>query len=125
MSTLDTFAWILVISSLGLLFWFLLFGRISDDQAKELIEDGAIVIDVRPSAKYSQKQLEGTVNFPIGSVVKAMESLAKEKPRTILCHCESGGLSAIAVSQLRRAGYIDTYNLGSYRRAAAILKPVE
>jgi len=90
--------------------------------AKAYIDNGALIIDVRTSARYSQKQLEGTVNFPIGSVVQSIQSLVQEKPRTILCHCESGGLSAIAVSQLRRAGYKESFNLGSYRRAAALLR---
>jgi hypothetical protein len=83
MSVMDAFTWILVLSSIALLFWFSWFGRISDDQAKAFIENGALIIDVRTSARYSQKQLEGTVNFPIGSVVQSIQSLVQEKPSVV------------------------------------------
>lgn len=114
---------LLLAFSVGLLLWFKLIGRVSDQEVKDYLAAGALVVDVRPQKRYAQKHLAGVENFSALSIGKSNGRLSVEKTRVILCHCESGGLSAIAVHQLRKAGYKQSFNLGSYKRAASLFEP--
>ncbi|MDA0347868.1 MAG: rhodanese-like domain-containing protein [Verrucomicrobia bacterium] len=114
---------VLLVFSVGLLLWFKLIGRVSDQQVKDYLAAGALVVDVRPPKRYAQKHLAGVENVSALSIGKSIGRLSGDKARIILCHCESGGLSAIAVHRLRKAGYKQSFNLGSYKRAASLLEP--
>jgi phage shock protein E len=109
--------------SAGLFLWFKLIGRVSDKQVKAHLAAGALVVDVRPHKRYKQKHLAGVEHLSALTIGTTIGPLAEHKSRIILCHCETGGLSAIAVHQLRRAGYKRSFNLGSYKRAASLLGP--
>ncbi len=105
--------------------WFKLKGRVTDEQIREYISEGALIIDVRTSREYEEKHLSNTINIPLDQVIEQIRSQVPDPRQLILCHCVSGGRSAIAVARLKRAGYINSFNLGSYNRAAALLEPLE
>lgn len=101
--------------------WFKLKGRVTDEQIVSYLKDGAIVVDVRTSVEVAERRVDGTINIPLDKVVEGVVSSVPDKSQIILCHCESGGRSAIAVARLRRVGYAHAFNLGSFNRAAALL----
>ena len=107
----------------GLLLWFQLKGRVSDEHIRDYLADGALVVDVRTKGEFEQRRVEGAINLPLDQVVEGIRSTVSDDSQVILCHCESGGRSAIAVARLRRAGYANAFNLGSYKRADALSKP--
>lgn len=112
---------IVLLVGFGLFYWIKGIGRLSDTQAKAYLAEGALVVDVRPPSRYAERHLTGVVNLPALTIAEAVQPWVTDKSQVILCHCETGGLSGIAVRQLREAGYPNAFNLGSYKRAASLL----
>ena len=108
----------------GLMLWLKLKGRVTDEQLRDYIAEGAMVVDVRTLEEYEEGHLDQTIHIPLDQIVERIRSQGTDSQQLILCHCVSGGRSAIAVARLRRAGYHHAFNLGSYNRAAALLKPL-
>ena len=89
--------------------------------ARAYLKRGAKVIDVRSEAEFQEKHLPGAVNIPLNRLRDDIGRLAPEKDQAILLHCLSGGRSGIGKSILKKMGYRNAFNLGSYGRAARIL----
>lgn len=106
----------------GLLLWFNLRGRVSDDQVRQFLKEGALVLDVRTKQEFQEGHVDGAVHLPLDQVPGSIASVEKNKDRVILCHCLSGGRSAIAAARLKRAGYQKAFNLGSLKRANALVR---
>jgi len=79
----------------------------------QLVNDGAIIVDVRTSGEFSAGHIKGSINIPINSLAHNLAKLkAKNKP-VITC-CASGMRSASAKSILQSNGFSDVYNGGSW-----------
>lgn len=87
-----------------------LFGKRVD--LSEVLERGALIIDVRSEGEFAGGHVKGSTNIPLGYIKEEAQNIkAMEKP-IILC-CASGMRSGMAVSTLKRAG-IEAYNGGSW-----------
>ncbi len=78
----------------------------------ELIENGALVIDVR-SPQNSYPDMLKSKNIPLNVLKSKTASL---KGKEIILVCKSGGRAGIAKSLLRKEG-ITAHNLGPWQRA--------
>ena len=86
-------------------------GLISYMDAKEkIINEGAVVVDVRTAAEYNENHIAGAINIPLDSISGAV-SLNPDKP--IIVYCQSGNRSSQALIKLKNLGYSDVYDLGS------------
>lgn len=94
---------------------------VAETQARELLRQGAMVVDVRGRDEFDAGHLPGAVNIPLGASVDEVRRLAPDEGRVMLVHCVSGMRSAMARRQLRGMGYEHLFNLGSYTRAKGIL----
>lgn len=112
---------LLIVGVAGLLLWFKLKGRVTDEQVRQYLSEGALVVDVRTEGEYKEQHVEGTVNCPLDRIVEVVQMTVEDPEQVILCHCESGGRSAMAVARLKRKGFKNSFNLGSYQRAEALL----
>ncbi len=113
--------WILIGAAVVI---FLLLKRMSlasPKTTKDWLEKGAKVIDVRGVDEYQDRHLPGTINIPLDHLRDEIGQYAPNKDQGLLLHCLSGGRSAIAKGMLKRMGYGNVLNLGSYGRAAKIL----
>ena len=98
-------------------------GRIiSAAEARKHLASGARVIDVRSTGEYQEVHVSGAINIPLAEMREALPRLVANKQQVLLLHCLSGGRSAIAKKQARRLGYGNAFNLGSLRRARALLQ---
>lgn len=113
---------IIVVGVLGAWVWFKRSGLLRQEEAVRLLREGAPVFDVRTPAEFAREHLEGTLNLPMGEEVQRLPQLVPDRTQPVLLFCFSGGRSAISKSRLRRAGYGHVHNLGSYARAAALLR---
>ena len=66
-------------------------------------------------------ELPSALNVPLSDVRRRISQLAPGKEHPLLLHCWSGGRSEIARHLLKRLGYTQVFNLGSYQRARSIL----
>ncbi|MBX2905203.1 MAG: rhodanese-like domain-containing protein [Taibaiella sp.] len=78
----------------------------------QLIENGAVILDVRTSGEYAGGHIKGSINIPVQALGSQMSKLKKDKP--IITCCASGMRSGSARSMLQSAGFTEVYNAGSW-----------
>jgi rhodanese-related sulfurtransferase len=81
------------------------------DEARLMLQNGAVLIDVRTAEEYSEKAYEDSVNIPVDEIEEGIA--AYEKDRVIIFCCASGVRAAAAVEKAKEMGYTNVYNLGS------------
>ncbi len=96
-------------------------GQISFEKARQEVERGALVVDVRSVREYASGHIPGTLHVPLDQIQQVMPKQAADKTRVILLHCASGMRSGMARSLLKKMGYTRVFNLGSYRRAERVV----
>lgn len=89
--------------------------------AREWLGSGAKVIDVRSPTEFQERHLPGAINIPLSQLRDEISRHAPNKEQALLLHCLRGARSGIAKGILKRMGYPNSFNLGSYGRAARIL----
>ncbi len=113
--------WIVIV---GAVVAFLLLKRLSlvtTATAREWLNKGALVVDVRSEGEFQERHLPGAINIPLGRLGDEIARRAPDKEQAILLHCLSGTRSGMAKARLKQMGYRNVFNLGSYGRAAGIL----
>lgn len=80
---------------------------INDRTAMSLIEDGAIIIDVRSSEEYNEGHIANAINIPVDTI----NTITYDKDDVIIVYCASGVRSANAAKALVDQGYTNVYNL--------------
>lgn len=91
------------------------------EKARQLLRQGALVIDVRSPDEFNAGHLPGAINLPLGELSRDIAGRVPDKDQVLLLHCLSGARSGIARQQLKRMGYRNVFNLGSYGRAEKIV----
>jgi phage shock protein E len=94
---------------------------VAEATAKKLLQEGAVVVDVREPNEFASGHVAGAVNIPLGSLRESLPRRFADKNRVLLLHCLSGTRSGIARKQLLALGYANAFNLGSYSRAQRIV----
>lgn len=87
---------------------------ISIEKAMDLVNGGAIIIDVRNPDDYSLGHIKGSVSIPINYIESDVSSAMRgiNSDSTIIVYCRMGTNSRRAVSILKNAGYNNVYDLG-------------
>jgi phage shock protein E len=80
----------------------------------ELIENGAVIIDVRTAQEYRSGHVQGSVNIPLDALKGSIKKIKKDSP-VIVC-CASGMRSGAAKSVLIGSGFKEVYNAGSWTK---------
>ena len=83
--------------------------NIEPSDAVKLINNDAMVIDLRSAEAYSRGHIVGARSIPADELGAKMETLDKSKP--IVTVCDAGISSTRAVNQLRTAGFESAYGL--------------
>lgn len=97
-----------------------LFNTEKTDYAK-LINEGAVIVDVRSKNEYSAGHIKGSVNIPV-EILRDNLSRLKDKNKTVITCCASGIRSASAKSILRSNGYSNVHNGGGWHSLNSKLK---
>jgi rhodanese-related sulfurtransferase len=80
---------------------------------KELIQNGAQILDVRTPGEYAQGHVKGSINIPLNQLPQGLKKL-KNKEQPIITCCASGMRSASAKTFLKSQGYSQVHNGGSW-----------
>lgn len=109
--------YLLPVAAVGYLLWSR--RSASETDVKALLQRGAQIVDVRTQAEFKGNAHPRALNIPLDQ----LEARAKEldRARPVLVCCESGIRSGFGVSVLKRAGFTEVANLGSWRRIATLL----
>ncbi len=86
--------------------------------AWEMINNGALLVDVRTPEEFSQGHLDNAVNIPYESISAEFtkQKIAKDQP--VVVYCRSGRRSGIAQTSLIELGYSKIHNGGGYEQLA-------
>jgi len=117
--------WINIAVAVALVLLFLLLkrsGQISSDAAQSHLKNGALLIDVRTPAEYASGHLPNAINIPLDQIEANIPRRVQDKNKVLLLHCQSGMRSGMAKSKLKKLGYPNSFNLGSYARAEGIVR---
>lgn len=87
---------------------------------KELMQKGAIIVDVRTKGEYQGGHIKGSINIPLQTLSQNLSKLKKGKP--IITCCASGMRSASAKSMLTSSGFSEVYNGGGWMSLQSKLK---
>ena len=83
-------------------------------QGWELIEQGALVIDVRTTEEYEAGHLEGALHIPWEQTDELMAAIGEDKQRKVVMYCGSGGRVGRAIEALEAEGYEGLFNATGY-----------
>jgi len=85
--------------------------QVSGRRARELVHEGAVLLDVRSSFEYALNHLDGAVNIPVDDLPSRLGEL---DPRAdVVVYCLSGHRSEQAARVLTGAGFDHVHDLGS------------
>jgi rhodanese-related sulfurtransferase len=90
-----------------------LFGNKEDSNYKELVKQGAIILDVRSKDEFASGHVKGAINIPLNELASNLTKLGDKDSYIITC-CMSGGRSSMAKSILHNAGYNNVHNGGGW-----------
>jgi rhodanese-related sulfurtransferase len=79
---------------------------------KQMVTEGAVIVDVRTRAEYQGGNIKGSINIPLNELTGSMNKLNPAKP-VITC-CASGMRSATACSLLKSSGFKEVHNGGGW-----------
>ena len=80
-------------------------------EATQLINKGAVVLDVRGTDEFAGGHIAGARNVPLAQLSERLGEVAKNKDTPVIVVCASGARSASAATQLRKAGHTQVFNL--------------
>jgi rhodanese-related sulfurtransferase len=85
--------------------------QVSANMAVQLINRGALVIDVRPPEAFSQGHIANARNIPLQDIAGGDDVVKKKKDKVLLTVCDSGMLAQRAANALRKSGYESVFSL--------------
>lgn len=84
-----------------------LYETIDTNKAMQIIDTGAVILDVRTSDEFNREHITDAVNIPLDQ----LDTIGYEKNTTIIVYCQTGVRSKEAVQKLADMGYNNLYNL--------------
>ncbi len=91
-------------------------GCSNDTQIKawSMIDEGALLVDVRTPGEYQSGHLDGAKLIPLNTIKSQISAFGSDKSRAIVVYCKSGSRSGSAEGLLKAAGFTNVFNAGGY-----------
>ncbi len=84
---------------------------VSPQDAVRLMNQGAVVIDLRSPEDYASGHVAGARQMSGEQILKAGDTLKKQKEKVVVVYDDTGSLGASAVRQLSAQGFTRAFNL--------------
>ncbi|NFK30961.1 pyridine nucleotide-disulfide oxidoreductase [Clostridium botulinum] len=89
------------------------FKQVNIDKVRELVENNAVIIDVRERREYENGHIKNSKNIPLSELRERVNEIPKDAP--VYLHCRTGQRSYNATLALQNLGYTNVYNItGSF-----------
>ena len=85
--------------------------NIEPTDAVRLINNDAVVIDLRSTEAFSRGHIASARNVPMDELAARMDKLANLKSTAVIAVCDSGVTSTKATDTLRKSGFENVYGL--------------
>lgn len=97
-----------------------LFGGGPTVDLKNIISEGAFLVDVRTPMEFAEGHVKGSVNIPLNIVTSQLAKFKNKK--NIVVFCRSGGRSSQAKSILEQNGFTNVINGGTWNHVSQFVK---
>jgi rhodanese-related sulfurtransferase len=87
------------------------FAALSSMQAVRLMNQGALVLDLRAKESFDAGHIGDARNIPAAELEASAETLKKWRDRAVITYCDSGVSGAGAARTLTRLGFTKVFNL--------------
>jgi rhodanese-related sulfurtransferase len=87
------------------------FAALSAMQAVRLMNQGALVIDLRTKESFDAGHITDARNVPAAELEAQAESLRKWREKPVIAYCDAGTNGASAVRTLTKLGFTKVFNL--------------
>jgi rhodanese-related sulfurtransferase len=87
------------------------FAALSSVQAVRLMNQGALVIDLRSRESYDAGHIGDARNVPAAELESQAESLKKWRDKNVITYCDSGTSGANGARVLMKLGFTKVFNL--------------
>jgi rhodanese-related sulfurtransferase len=87
------------------------FAALSAMQAVRLMNQGALVLDLRPKEAFEEGHIGEARNIPASELESSADSLRKWRDRAVITYCDTGVAAASAVRTLTKLGFTKVFNL--------------
>lgn len=81
-------------------------------KGRALVDEGAILLDVRSPEEFAASHVKGAKNIPVQVLAQRFHELGEDKQAPIVVHCHSGGRSRAAARMLHQLGYRNVVDIG-------------
>jgi rhodanese-related sulfurtransferase len=96
--------------------------RIDVDEARRLMRNGALVVDVLPEPTYASQHIPGAVNIPLSTLdEQAVAGMDRDQPMVVYCFDQRCDLSARASARFDQLGFSAVHDLIGGRAAWTVL----
>lgn len=85
----------------------------------ELIDHGALIIDVRSAEEFEGGHIDGSLNIPHSEIDALADAIGPDKDRSVVFYCRSGGRAGRAQKQLEEMGFTGIFNATGYEAMMA------
>ena len=86
------------------------------EQGWQLIEQGALIVDVRTPQEFQIEHLDNALNYPLSEIAEIAEIAEHfanvDKSKSIVVYCRSGARSGRAHDYLISQGFTNVHNAG-------------
>ena len=79
---------------------------------RALVQNGALVLDVRTEAEFRSGHIKGSINIPVQQLPGKLAK--QDRQKAVITCCASGMRSASAKAILKAQGFTHVYNGGSW-----------
>lgn len=97
-----------------------LFGGGQTVDLKNVISEGAFLVDVRTPMEFAEGHVKGSVNIPLNNVASQLAKFKNKK--NIVVFCRSGSRSSQAKSILEQNGFTNVINGGTWNHVGQFVK---
>lgn len=84
---------------------------VSPQELIRLMNQGALVLDLRPAEEYAAGHINGARPMPSDEISRAADTLKRHKQKPVVVYCEAGGRASAAVRQLASQGFTKVFSL--------------
>ena len=92
-----------------------------ESAAREHLNNGALLIDVRTVEEFQGRHLTNAINIPLAELKEKLPGQVPDQSQVLLLYCRSGRRSGLAEQELRGMGYTNVFNIGSIDQARKIV----
>ncbi len=84
---------------------------VSPQELIRLMNQGALVLDLRPAEEYAAGHINGARPMPSDEIARAADTLKRHRQKPVVVYCEGGGRAPSAVRQLASQGFTKVFSL--------------